>query len=62
MTSSQMTGSQAILDSLLSRTWDEDRVVPAHKGVPGSEKADEWAKLAAEKPDAHGVEWLGYSD
>jgi hypothetical protein len=30
----------------------------AHKGVPGNEKADEWAKPAAEKPDAHGVEPL----
>jgi hypothetical protein len=32
------------------------------KGVIGNEKADEWAKLAAEEPDAHGVEWLGYAD
>jgi hypothetical protein len=28
----------------------------------GNEKVDEWAKLAAEEPDAHGVEWLGYAD
>ena len=34
----------------------------AHKGIPGNEKADEWAKLAAEEPDARGVEWLSYSD
>ena len=38
------------------------RWCPAHKVVPGNEKADEWAKLAAEEPDARGVEWLGYSD
>jgi ribonuclease HI len=31
---------------------------PAHKGDPGNEKADEWAKLAAEKLDARGVERL----
>jgi hypothetical protein len=30
----------------------------AHEGAPGNEKADEWAKLAAEEPDARGVEWL----
>ena len=36
----------------------EIRWCPAHKGVSGNEKADEWAKLAAEKPEARGVEWL----
>ena len=40
----------------------EIRWCPAHKGVEGNEKADEWAKLAAEEPDARGVEWLSYSD
>ena len=34
----------------------EIRWCPAHNGVPGNEKADEWAKLTAEKPDARGVE------
>ena len=38
------------------------RWCPAHKGVTGNEKADEWAKFVAEKPDARGVECLGYSD
>ena len=35
----------------------EIKSCPAHKGVPGNEKADEWAKLAAEEPDARGTEW-----
>ena len=42
----------------------EIRWCPAH-GVEGNEKADEWVKLAAEEPDARGVEgleWLSYSD
>jgi len=35
---------------------------PAHKRIEGNEKADEWAKIAAEEPDTRGVEWLNYSD
>ena len=40
----------------------EIRWCPAHEGVAGNEKADEWAKTAAEEPDARGVEWMGYQD
>jgi len=32
-----------------------------HKGVPGNEKADKWAKLTEEEPGARRVEWLQYS-
>jgi len=35
---------------------------PAHKGIPGNEVADKWAKLAASEPDEHGVEWLTLAD
>jgi len=37
----------------------EIRWCPAHKGIAGNEKADEWAKTAAEKPGARGVECPG---
>jgi len=34
----------------------EIRWCPSHQGIEGNETADEWAKLAADEPDAHGVE------
>jgi len=34
----------------------EIRWYPSHQGIEGNEKADEWAKLAADEPDDHGVE------
>ena len=40
----------------------EIRWCPAHKEIARNEKADEWAKIAAEEPDTRGVEWLNYSD
>jgi ribonuclease HI len=36
----------------------EIRWCPDHKGITGTEKADEWAKLAAENPESRGVEQL----
>src|SRR5258705_7335650 len=38
----------------------EIRWCPSHQGIEGNEIADEWAKLAADEPDAHGVEWFSY--
>jgi len=48
--------------ALQARRHIEIRWCPAHGAVPGNEKVGEWAKLAAEEPDARWVEWLGYSD
>jgi len=50
----------------LRRAWPgitiEIRWCPAHKGIAGNEKAIELARIAAEKPETCGVEWLIYSD
>jgi len=40
----------------------EIRWCPSHQGIEGNEVADEWAKLAADEPDAHGVEWFTFRD
>jgi len=29
----------------------------AHKGIASNEKADEWTKMEADKPDTRRVEW-----
>ena len=38
----------------------EVRWCPAHKAVEGNEKADEWAKIAAEKAGTRGDEWPNF--
>jgi ribonuclease HI len=38
-------------DIIIGNWW-----CPAHQGVVGNERAAEWARLAAEELDAHGVE------
>jgi len=35
---------------------------PTQRGVPGNEKADEWARLAAEETGACEVGWMRFSD
>jgi len=35
---------------------------PPEDGTPWNEMADDWAKLTADEPDAHRVEFLGYGD
>ena len=36
----------------------EIRWCPSHQGIDCNEVADQWAKHAADEPDAHGVEWF----
>jgi len=44
-----------------ARNHHRDLVVPGPQGIAGNEKADEWAKIAAEEPDTRGgmAELLG---
>jgi len=51
-----------LLGAIVPGITMEIRWCPAHKGIAGNEKADEWAKITAEEPDTHGMEWLNYSD
>jgi len=40
----------------------EIRWCPSHQGIESNEIADERAKLAADEPDAHGVEWFSVTN
>jgi len=40
----------------------EIRWCPSHQGIEGNEVAGEWAKLVADVPDAHGVEWFSFTN
>jgi len=40
----------------------EIRRCPSHQGTKDNEVADEWAKLAADEPGAHGMEWFSFRD
>jgi len=46
----------AVLRRARSGVTIEIRWCPAHKGIAGNKKADEWAKIAAERPGTRGVE------
>jgi len=48
---------RAALDITIEIRW-----CLVHEGIEGNEKADEWAKLAADEPDTQGVEGWTYSD
>jgi len=51
-----------------TRPWPESTSPPfaprnrVMQGIEGNEIADQWAKQAADEPDAHGVEWLDFKD
>jgi len=52
----------ATLKEIRPQIRKEIRWCAAHERVEDNEKANEWAKQAAEEPDARGVEWLRYGD
>ena len=54
-------GAEDIATLRRARHRHRNPMGPAHKGVAGNEKADEWAKIVAEEPDTRGrmAELLG---
>jgi len=48
----------AALHAKEPNTKIEIRWCPSHQGIEGNEVVDGWARLAADEPDAHGVEWF----
>jgi len=52
----------SFLEYVLIYVKIEIRWCPSHQGIEGARWLTKWAKLAAEEPNAHGVEWFGFTN
>jgi len=50
----------AVLRAKVPGVGTETRWCPSQQGIEWNEVANEWAKLVADDPDAHGVEWFNF--